>query len=212
MMTETPIKVTFYFDFLCPFAYRASLWMDEVQQHLGDRLSIDWRYFSLEQINNKAGEEWKIWEQAADYTPQNGRNESRSLLAFWAAEAARRQGEAAFTSFRRTLYRARHEDKLAFGTRDDLLPSAESAGLDMARFVNDFADRGLLEALRKDHETARAKYKTFGVPTIAFDDDNAFYLKIGQVPPAADALPLFEELRRSLTSRRWLSEIKRPNP
>ncbi len=206
-MTETPIKVTFYFDFLCPFAYRASLWMDEVQQSLGERLSIDWRYFSLEQINNKAGEEWKIWEQAADYTPQNGRTESRSLLAFWAAEAARRQGEPAFTSFRRAVYRARHEDKIAFAVREDFLPFAEHAGLDMGRFANDFQDRSLLDALRNDHETARAKYKAFGVPTIAFDDDNAFYLKIGQVPPSADALPLFEELRQSLTSRRWLSEI-----
>ncbi len=211
-MTETPIKVDFYFDFLCPFAYRASLWMDEVQQHMGEHLSIGWRYFSLEQINHKAGEKWKLWEQPDDYTPQNGRTESRSLLAFWAAEAARRQGAPGFTNFRRELYRARHEDKVAFSGREDFLPWAERAGLDMARFTKDFQDRGMLEALRQDHETAHAKYKAFGVPTIAFDDDNAFYLKISQVPPATDALPLFEELRRSLTSRRWLSEIKRPNP
>lgn len=211
-MTEAASRITFYFDFLCPFAYRASLWIDEVQQRLGAQLQVEWRYFSLEQINNQAGDGWKIWEQAEDYVPQHGRNESRSLLAFWAAEAARRQGAAAFDSFRRALFRARHEEKLALGSRDDLLPVAERVGLDLAQFAADFQQRALLEALRNDHETACAKYRTFGVPTIAFDDENACYLKIGQVPPVEDALPLFEELRHSLTSRRWLSEIKRPNP
>lgn len=211
-MPNQPITLTFYFDFLCPFAYRTSLWIDQVQQQLGDGLDVAWKYFALEQVNAPADSGWKLWEQPEDYQPPSGRPEYRSLLAFWSAEAARRQGPDAFTRFRRALYHARHEEGLGFGARANFQPIAARAGLDLDRFETDFADRSLLDAVRRDFEEARATYQVFGVPTLCYDADNAIYLKMAQVPPADDVLPLFEELHRSFTTRRWLGEIKRPNP
>jgi protein-disulfide isomerase-like protein with CxxC motif len=138
---------------------------------------------------------------------------SRALLAFWAAEAARQQGVAAFDRFRLALFHRRHRDGgIDFSVRENFHPVAHEAGLDLAQFGRAFADRALLEAIQRDYEEARATHKVFGVPTLCYDPDNAIYLKLQQVPPPDDTLPLFEELRRSITTRRWLSEIKRPNP
>lgn len=212
-MTAEPTKLTVFFDFLCPFAYRTSQWLGQVQEHYGERLAIDWRFFSLEQINAPADSDWQIWAQEEDYQPlRGGKPENRALLAFWAAAAARRQGLAPFERFRRALYDARHQDRLDFSRRTAISAVAARVGLDVDRFEADFADRALLDALRSDHEAAVGTYRAFGVPTICYDAENAVYLKLGQVPPPDDAVALFDELRTSITSRRWLAEIKRPNP
>ena len=49
---------------------------------MGAKLTINWKYFSLEQVNNQQGLQWKLGEQPDHYP-------SRGLRAFWAAEAAR---------------------------------------------------------------------------------------------------------------------------
>ncbi|MCU0490825.1 MAG: DsbA family protein [Chloroflexaceae bacterium] len=211
-MSAQPISITFYFDYLCPFAYRTVQWISQVQEQLGDGLSVNWKYFSLEQINTPADSDWKVWEQDEGYTRPNGSPEYRSLLAFWAAEAVRQQGPALFLRFHHALYHARHRDKLDFANREGIAAVAASVGVDMERFNQDFHDRGMLEALRESHEQARAQYQAFGVPTICFDAENAIYLKLMEVPPADDAVALFHELHQSITARRWLAEVKRPNP
>jgi predicted DsbA family dithiol-disulfide isomerase len=208
-----PIEVTVHIDFLCPFAYRASQWFDILKEQRPDALAITWKYFSLEQINTPADLDWRVWEQPADYPGRPGSNPNyRALHAFWAAEAARRQGDAAFNAFRTALFNARHREKLDFSDRAAIAAVAAGIDLDMDRFAADVQDRALLEALRRDHEGARAQYDTFGVPTICFDERNAIYLKLGEVPPAEEAWPFFEQLRADIVGRPWLVEIKRPNP
>ena len=91
-----------YFDYLWPYVYNAAVWLQSVKEKTEQKVALNWRYFSLEQVNNKKGSQWKIWEKIGDYP-------NRELRAFWAAEAARCQGEAAFDSFHMALLRARHE-------------------------------------------------------------------------------------------------------
>lgn len=45
--------VDFHFDPLCPFAYQTSVWIRDVRAQLG--ITINWRFFSLEEINLVAG-------------------------------------------------------------------------------------------------------------------------------------------------------------
>lgn len=213
-MTRQPIEVTFYFDFLCPFVYRTTQWIDNLQHQLGDDLIVNWRYFSLEQGNTPDDSDWKIWEQPEDYEcvlPKK-RQRNRALLAFWAAEAARKQGPEAFGRFRRAVFRARHDERQDISERATLEAAAEKAELDMDRFRRDFADRSLIDVIRRDYEEAREKYNVFGVPTVCFDDENAVYLKLMEVPPLEDTLAVFHDLRNSFLQRRWLAELKRPNP
>jgi hypothetical protein len=56
--------VSFHFDPMCPFAYQASRWIREVRALTG--LSIDWRFFSLEEINRAEGKKHP-WERPWSY-------------------------------------------------------------------------------------------------------------------------------------------------
>ncbi|NJK78875.1 MAG: thioredoxin domain-containing protein [Chloroflexaceae bacterium] len=216
-MTQPSISISVFFDFLCPYAYRTAMWLDQVRDKMVDRdFEINWRYFSLEQVNLPAGSDWKVWEQADEYehpNPERNGPNQRGLFAFWAAEAARKQGPECFDRFRATLYNARHNPTenrpMNYSNRKLFEQVAAAANLDINRFIQDFHDRSLLEALRRDHEEAIAR-GIFGVPTIVFDNENAVFLKMDDVPPVEDVLPFFHNLRHSFTGRRWLLEAKRP--
>ena len=128
---------------------------------MGPKLIINWRYFSLEQINSQQEPEWKIWEHREDYP-------SRGLRAFWAAEAARRQSEAAFDSFHIALLKARHEQRKDIADMGTLTQVAESVNLEMSQFQKDFSDRKLLAKLTEDHIFAVEVLGIFGTPTLVF--------------------------------------------
>ena len=56
--------VDFHFDPMCPFAYQTSVWIRDVRAQLGIR--IDWRFFSLEEINRSEGKKHP-WERDWSY-------------------------------------------------------------------------------------------------------------------------------------------------
>ena len=168
---------------------------------MGPKLTINWRYFSLEQVNSQQGPE-KIWEQSEDYP-------SRGMHAFRAAEAARRQGEAAFAAFHPALLKARHEQRQDIADMDTLTQVAESANLDMAQFQKDFGDRKILAKLAEDHTFAVETIGVFGTPTLVFPENQAVFLKMS--PPAPEeSLSVFVEVRTLAERRRHIQEIKRP--
>lgn len=174
-----------------------------MKDDLGPRLTINWRYFSLEQVNNKQGPQWKLWEQPDDYP-------SRGLRAFWAAEAARRQGEAAFSRFHMALIGARHEQRRDIADVNTLTEVAEGVGLEMARFQEDLADRRLLTRLADDHTLAVENLGIFGTPTLVFAERQAFFLKMASPPSPEECLSVFTELHHLVNRRRYIQEIKRP--
>jgi len=206
------MKLTVFFDVLCPYAWRASRWLDLV---VAQRPSvvIEWRYFSLEQINTPPDSDWKIWNQLHDYAgAKEGWENFRGLNLFWGAEAIRRQSSTAFQTFRAHAYEARHTDKSDVATRAGVAAVAARCGIDMARYHADVQDRSLLSTLQRDHEYAVSQYNAFGVPTLCFDEKNAVYVKLSEIVSAAEALPLFDDISRDFTTRPWLVELKRPNP
>jgi predicted DsbA family dithiol-disulfide isomerase len=212
-MTVQPVTLTVFFDFLCPYTYRTMQWIDNLQEQLGDGLVVHWKYFSLEQQNTDNPER-KLWEQDDDYEPMiPGRGpKSRALLAFWGVEAARQQGEDAFNRFRVALTNGRHRDRLDFSQRANVEALAEQTRLDMDQFKRDFYDRSLLDVIRRDHHEAIEKYKAFGVPTIAFDELNAVYIKMMKTPTPEDSVPFLHHLRECWARREWLAQLQRPNP
>jgi len=174
-----------------------------VKDNLGPRLTINWRYFSLEQVNNKQGPQWKLWEQPDDYP-------SRGLRAFWAAEAARRQGEVAFSQFHMALLKARHEQRRDIADANILTEVAEGVGLEIAQFREDLADRRLLTRLADDHTLAVEDLGIFGTPTLVFPERQAFFLKMASPPSPEECLSVFTELHHLVNRRRYIQEIKRP--
>jgi predicted DsbA family dithiol-disulfide isomerase len=173
-----------------------------VKESLGSELTINWRYFSLEQVNSQAGPDWKIWEQSEDFP-------SRGLRAFWAAEAARNQGEDAFNRFHSALLKARHEERQNIADRNTLIEVAKSVALDMARFERDLGDRKLLSKLAQDYTSAVETMGVFGTPTLVFAEEQAVFLKMSP-PPPEESLSFFAELSQLAEQRQYIQEIKRP--
>ena len=170
---------------------------------MGPKLTINWKYFSLEQVNSQQGAQWKIWEQPEDYP-------SRGLRAFWAAEATRRQGEAAFSCFHIALLRARHEQRRDIADMNTLIEVAESADLEMTQFQKDLSDRQLLAKLAEDHTFAVETLGVFGTPTLVFPERQAIFLKMSPLPSPEECLSVFTELRQLAERRQYIQEVKRP--
>jgi len=174
-----------------------------VKEDMGAKLAINWRYFSLEQVNNQQEPQWKIWEQPADYP-------SRGLPAFRAAEAARIQGEAAFESFHFALLRARHEQRRDIADMNTLIEVAESVDLEITQFRKDLGDHRLLAKLAEDHTLAVETLGVFGTPTLVFPERQAIFLKMSPPPSPEESLSVYDEVRTFAERRRYIREIKRP--
>ncbi len=187
-----------YYDYLCPYVYRASLLLASVAAKRP--LDVRWRYFSLTQVNSK-DEGWTAWDVPAG-------EKVRGRLAFMAAEAARRQDR--FDPFHATLLRARHEGRLNIDEVDAIEQVAEDSGLDLDRLRGDLADPTILAALARDHTHAVSVHGVFGTPTFVFPNGASAYIRIAEVPGADDALTMFDSLIAIAADETRVLEIKRP--
>ncbi len=201
-MSDT-VHIDVFFDFGCPYVYNAAVWLQKVKEDMEGKLAINWKYFSLEQVNSQNGPDWKLWEQPEDYL-------SRGRRAFQAAEAARRQSEAAFSRFHMALLRARHEQSRDIADVNTLIEVAERSGLEMPRFQEDLSNRQLLAKLAEDHTLATESLGVFGTPTIVFPEGQVVFLKMMSVPPPEECLQLFMEIRHLAEQRQYVQEVKRP--
>ena len=197
------INMDVYFDYIWPYVYNAAVWLQKVQEDTQDKLIVNWKYFSLEQIKSQHGPRWKIWEQPEEY-------QSRSLHAFWAAEAARQQGEKAFHSFHMALLRAKHEQQRDIADTNTLIEVANNTGLEMKQFQNDLSNRQLLTKLAEDHTFAVEKLGVFGTPTLVFPENQAIFLKMSPPPLPEECHLIFNEIFNLAYHRRIIHEIKRP--
>ena len=169
---------------------------------MGSKLTINWRYFSLEQANSQQEPEWKIWEQPEDYP-------SRGLSAFRAAEAARRQGKSSFDSFHIALIKAKHEQRKDIADMGTLNQIAEIVNLEMAQFQKDCSGHKLLAKLAEGHTFAVEVLGIFGTPTLVFPENRAVFLKMSP-PLPEDSLSVFNEVHNLAERRQNIQEIKRP--
>lgn len=187
-----------YYDYSCPFVYRASLLLASVAEQRP--LSVRWRYFSLTQVNSRE-EGWTAWGAPAD-------ENVRGRLAFMAAEAARRQDR--FDSFHATLLRARHEGRINIDDAEAIEEVAEMSGLDLDRFRRDLADPAILDALEHDHTHAVTVHGVFGTPTFVFPNGASAYIRLAEVPRTGDAPRMFDSLIAIAADEPRVLEIKRP--
>lgn len=187
-----------YYDYLCPFVYRASLLLANVAAERGPQ--VHWRYFSLTQVNSKY-EGWTVWGAPAG-------ERVRGRLAFSAAEAARRQDR--FEAFHAALLNARHQSRLDIDDIHVVEPVAEESGLDLGRFRRDLNDPTIVEALARDHTQARTRHGVFGTPTFVFPNGASAYIRLADAPGGAEALDLFDSLMRMAADEPRVLEIKRP--
>jgi len=189
---------TVYIDFLCPWAYRGSMWLAEVEK--AGRIRASFRFFSLSQ-NHQAHEGSPtppVWER----DPQ-----AKGLPAFLSATAARAQGAELGDRFRLALQRARHEEHLPVDQHETHRLIAERAGLDVARWEQDVKAADFTTPAKEHAEAVRRG--VFGVPTLVWPEGRSYYLKITDLIPPDRAVPLYDAIE---TVHRFgeVIEIKTP--
>ncbi len=183
------------------------MWLDQVKQEYGDNLQINWRHFSLEQINSRNDPDWKVWEQM-------DKREARALLASVAGEAAKRQGNPeAFDRFHLGLLTARHAGgRIPLNEDDPLIALAAGAGLNVEQFKRDLDDPDVLAAVVADHEAATTGDNgIFGTPTFLFENGHTAYMKTF-IPPEGEAVEVFDSFVSLFGGRTYIGEIKSPQP
>ena len=205
MGVAEPLKIDVFFDYLCPFVYRASVLLDAVQRSGRRDIEVRWRYFSLTQVNSK-DDGWKVWSAPATEVV-------RGRLAFAAAEASRRQ--ARFDGFHRALLAARHRERLDIDDRDVIEKVARGQGVDLEQLRRDMADPAILGGLASDHTQAASSPAIpvsvfFGTPTLVFADGASAYVRLAEEVAGDESLEVFERLVAVAASEPRILEIKRP--
>jgi len=195
-----PIRFDIFFDYTCPFVFRASRLVEGVRRSGERSLEARWRYFSLTQVNSK-DEGWTVWDAPAS-------EHVRGRLAFAAAEAARRQDR--FEELHETLLLARHRDQADIEDRGVVDRLAIGAGLEIERFRRDLADSSILEALARDHTEAVTVHGVFGTPTFVFADGPAAYVRLAESAVDNGVVEVFDNLVTVAAREPRILEIKRP--
>ncbi len=189
-MTEEPGVVEVFFDYTCPFAYRAHRWLDLVE------VPTRWRPFSLLEQNYR-GEGPPVWRLAE-------RADDISLLLF-AGHQWVLADDADIVAYRHAAFAAWHDSntRLAIG---DVVAMATAAGAT----GGDAALREHFFDAETEHDQART-LGVFGSPTLVFGPDAAAYVKLGRVP-APDRASRVLDAVATMSELPSLIEVKRPEP
>ncbi len=189
-------RVGFHFDVMCPWAYQTAVWIREVRDRVG--LDIDWRFFSLEEVNREEGKKHP-WERPWSYGW--GMLRVAALLRRTSMDDCDRFYEAAG--------RALHVDGRAPHRPEVAAEILTEIGLDGSLVQQAIDDETTHDDVRADHDAVVAR-GGFGVPTLVFDDGEHLYGPVvAPAPTGDDAVALWE---LTLAHRRFphLYEIKRP--
>jgi len=178
-MSLRPGHVAFHFDVMCPFAFRGAQWIREVRAQTG--LAIDWRFFSLEEINRRPGKKHP-WEREWSYgwsllrIAAYLRREDMALCDAWYDRA----GTALHVEGRKP-----HRPEVARDLLDEI-------GVDPAVLDAALADPSTHDEVRADHD-AVVNSGGFGVPTLVFPDGQSLYGPVLVNPPTGPrALALWD--------------------
>lgn len=197
-----PTTIDVYVDYLCPYAHAGAAWLRDVRAEMEGALTINWKFFPLEQVNSDKGPDWKVWEQSPEHR-------TRGWEGFRAAVAAANQGNEAFERFHFAWFAALHDVPVGV-KRKTVFQVAEEVGLDMRQFERDFSDTALWQRVRDDYEYGREQFGVFGTPTIVFPDGSSAYLQMRPAAPKTETLAVWDEFVETVVRRPYIREIKRP--
>jgi len=185
--------VDFYFDVSCPWAWRTSLWIREVEKVRP--IQVTWKFLSLAKIN-----------EANDYSRDShtASHATFPLLA-WARE---RFGNEAVDRLYLALGRARHERKESLADPAVIERALSEAGLDPAWRTEAAAAPGMEESILAEHQEG-VELGAFGVPMISVNGQRGFFGPvITSVPTGEDAGEMWDHVAW-LAARSDFFEYKR---
>jgi 2-hydroxychromene-2-carboxylate isomerase len=191
------IRLGFHFDVMCPWAYQAAKWIREVRETVP--LDIEWRFFSLEEINRQEGKKHP-WEREWSY--------GWGMLRV--AAMLRRESMDACDRFYEAAGRALHEESRKPHRPEVAEEICREVGLDPAVVQAAIDDPTTHDEVHADHDAVVTHGGGFGVPTLVLDDDRYVYGPVvAPAPTGQDALDLWD-LTVAYTKVPHLYEFKTP--
>lgn len=200
MSANGSLKV--WVDFLCPWARIGAFWLQNVDAAGAVDLDIEWRMFSLENINlpEEASAD-ELWASAT---------ERRGLIPAAAAKWVQTQAPDSLTDFQKRMFDARHVDHAKIGQPPVTAEILTAVGLDGASITEELAgDSKWLEAARADHDEA-AELGIFGVPTFVFPGSAPAFVRLLEVTEGERAIEIYQRVRAAAEDP-TVHEIKRPS-
>ena len=192
--TGTP-AIRFLFDPSCPWTWRTSQWVRDVQRQ--EPLDVQWELYSLEYVNRAHTDN--------PYLPMMRRTRPALRLL---ELVRRRMGNNAVDRLYLALGTARHERGEDLGDAATLRRAAEEAAIDEALLTFALEDTALDDELERQY-AAIEQSGAIGVPTLFIGDAAPLYGPvIDPVPNGEDARSLWEDVRR-LSQRPFFYELKR---
>jgi 2-hydroxychromene-2-carboxylate isomerase len=191
-----PAFVDFHFDLMCPYAYQASLWIREVRERTG--LQINWRFFSLEEINRAEGKKHP-WEREWSY--------GWSMMRVGAL--LRRQGMDRLDAWYSAAGRALHEDGRKPHRPEVAREILAEIGFDPDLVSAAIADLSTGQEVLAEHQRV-TDAGGFGVPTMFFPDGQCLFGPVLIEPPRGEAAERLWDAVVAWTGFPHLYEIQRP--
>ena len=199
MTNDQTLKV--WVDFLCPWARIGALWIRNVEETGQLDLELEFKSFSLENIN--LPEEMPaddLWAKAP---------ETRGLIPAAAAKWAQTNAPEAFKAYQVAMFNARHVDHEKIGQPAVTAEILSKAGLDGKAIVDEItSDPKWLEAARADHDEADS-LGIFGVPTFVFPGTAPAFVRLLEVTEGDQAVSIYNDVKAS-AGNPTIHEIKRP--
>ncbi|MGB0877425.1 MAG: DsbA family oxidoreductase, partial [Mycobacterium sp.] len=173
MTTAEPVSIAFHFDVMCPWAYQTSKWIRTVRESVP--LQIDWRFFSLEEINREEGKKHP-WER--DWSYGWGMMRVAAML--------RRSSMSDCDRFYEAAGRALHEESRKPHRPEVAAQICADLGLDPSVVQAAIDDPTTHDEVKADHDAVVAR-GGFGVPTLIFDGDRHVYGPVVAPAPTGTA-------------------------
>jgi 2-hydroxychromene-2-carboxylate isomerase len=191
-----PEFVDFHLDMMCPYAYQTSVWIREVRAMTG--LAINWRFFSLEEINRAEGKKHP-WEREWSY--------GWSLMRIGAL--LRRQGMDLLDSWYAAVGEALHVRGDKPHRREVAAALLGSIGQDPGLVDAAIADPTTGDEVLAEHRRVTAA-GGFGVPTLFFPDGQCLFGPVLIDPPMGQDAERLWDAVLAWTAFPHLYEIQRP--
>lgn len=185
--------LTFFFDPLCPWTWRASRWIREVQRQ--QDLDVAWRFFSLAEANNFADPIVRAPLRMAALARREGGNEAVATV---------------YSEMGRAIHEAGIDARKPGGIESALDLAAGEGRIDPTLFERAMADHTTLDEVLADHREATDRYRAYGVPWLVREGQEIGFNGpiLTQVPEGTTATALWEHLS-FLIAQPYFYELKR---
>jgi 2-hydroxychromene-2-carboxylate isomerase len=198
-----PTRIDFHFDVMCPFAYQTAKWIRDVRRQNG--LEIDWRFFSLEEINRVEGKKHP-WERQWSY--------GWSMMRIGAL--LRRSSMDDLDRWYERSGRALHEEGHRPHDPEVARHLLAEIGLDPAVVDEAIADPTTTDEVRAEHDRVVAA-GGYGVPTLFFPefvtatgDPECLFGPVVLDPPTGPAAMRLWDATTAWLEFPYLFELQRP--